>query len=101
MAPAVVGVQVLTGAMGSRDSEEAVEGALTTNRELSHTQKLLNDYENRVRRMWGQLDNDTRLRTYAVLFNIPPDILMNSGENSKILRKEPDGSYPGILLCLV
>ncbi|MCA9372586.1 M23 family metallopeptidase [Candidatus Woesebacteria bacterium] len=97
VAPAVVGVQVLTGAMGSRDSEEAVEGALTTNRELSHTQKLLNDYEKRVRRMWGQLDNDTRLRAYAVLFNIPPAHF--DEQRGDLLKKiehlrEPDGSLP-------
>lgn len=97
VAPTITSVQILTGSMGSKDSEEAVEGALTTNRELSHTQKLLNDYEKRVRRMWGQLDNDTRLRAYAVLFNIPPVHFDDQREAllEKIEHlKEPDGSLP-------
>ena len=93
----VVSIQTLTGAMpmGGSSKTEVAE-ALTADERVSHTQELMDQYQQRIQKIWNQLDDDTQLEAYFRLHNLVPNdanrkILL---DKVKHLRNPETGRLP-------
>lgn len=63
----ITSIRTLTGALPVAGKDDDVATAITT----SHTQQLMEQYQKRVQKIWASLEEESQLRAYYKLYNLP------------------------------